>query len=633
MTPQELTPGEISFLFERIKKDIDRCNEAERKLFHYQDRKTWVECYKQRSRTLREAFDHNNEVYALFYGFISGECELTPELADIFAKEQLAMDVSRYDDPFIVVKGLQTLINYFLPSGDLSRILPLYNRLGWETSTTIRMGYEENFELALSCYKNILKHRDQYFSLTDPALRRLFFVAYHNIITVFASFNHPLMTLDETVPYLRELREFYYSDEVQKLDGNNDAIRSLVRYTQEQWLALEKNLEDSSPETINFFCDVAFTVYDNQLKADGDLYEISSEAVIARQRALVVRGSITYTEAIKYLLDYYEERRRRTKDITIPENYEIDRNFYFQSRIPATIFNLFDQDPDCDPEFKHNTIRYLIECKNEFFKKITRSTSNYSPYINESLADWTLQVFEQLETIEEKEEILFNNIINRQIATYFHSHMVETISEMFVDSLFKYRPDLLLPVVEAHSVSELHDLTDGIREYIRKSALLHDIGKNFIPDVINMQTRRLTDEEFAVIKKHPRIGAESIDEDFILYHDIILGHHRSYDCRSGYPMEFDPSGSSVKIIIDLIAICDSLDAATDYLGRNYAIRKDLSTVVRELREGAGTRYNPDLVALIETDEDLYNRLNELITHGREDLYYDLFLEQFMEKQK
>lgn len=632
MSAQELTPEGVSFIFERYKNDIDRCSEAERKLFHFQDRDAWVECYKERSRAIREAFDHNNELSTSLFAYISGEKQLTPELAEALFKAQMELSVNRYDDPFLAVKGLKMLINYYLPSGDLTILLPLYNRLGWEASTTIRMGYEENFELAFSAYKYIIDHKDKYATFTDPGIRRLFFVAYHNIITVFPSFNHPYTTLDDSVAYMKELKELFHSEVVQTLDADNEVIRDLYLYTHEQFLSLEKGLEHASPESVDYYCNLALRVYDVQLERDGDLYKISSEAVIARQRALAIRGEISYTDAIKYLLSYYDERQLRTKDLPIPENFEVDSNFYFESRVPVAIFNLFDNAPDCDPDFRRDTLRYVVKRKDEFFNKLTRSTSNYSPYINESLADWSIKVFGQLETTEEKEDIIFNNIINRQIPTFFHSHMVEVIAGMFADSMFEHRPDLLLPLVEAHSVDELKELSEGIREYIRKAALLHDIGKNFIPDVINKQTRRLTDEEFAVIQKHPRIGAESIDEDFILYHDIILGHHRSYDGRSGYPFDFDPTKSNVRIIIDLIAICDSLDAATDYLGRNYAIRKDLPTVMKELRASSGTRYNPDLVALIDTDPLLYSRLNDLITHGREEIYYSLFSEHFMEKQ-
>lgn len=633
MSLQELTPEGVASVFEQYKNDADRCREAEIRLFRFQERDSWIECYKTRSRAIREAFEHNNELSSTLFAYIAGEKALTAELAEAIFNEQMALDVSRYDDPFLAVKLLKMLIDFYLPTGDLVHLLPLYNRLGWEASTTMRMGYEENFDLAFSSYRFIIDHRYSYASFSDISLRRLFFVAYYNIICVFPSFNHPFLSLDDSVSYMKELKLFYHSDIVRSLDADNDVINNLYRYTHEQFLSLEKDLEKALPETIKYYCDLALRVYDVQLGLSGDLYKVSPEAVISRQRALAIRKEITYTAAIQNLLEYYNERRRRTRGMPIPEDFEIDSNFYFESRIPVAIFNLFDNAPDCDPEFKRNTLRYVIKCKDEFFDALTRSTSNYSPYINESLADWSLKVFCQLETIEEKEHIIFNNIINRQISTFFHSHMVEVIAVFFVDSMLEHRPDLLLPVVEAHSVNELKELTEEIREYIRKAALLHDIGKNFIPDVINKQTRRLTDEEFAVIRKHPRIGAEAIDEDFILYHDIILGHHRSYDCRSGYPFDFDPSHSNLKIIIDLIAICDSLDAATDYLGRNYAIRKDMTTVLKELREGAGTRYNPDLVSLLDSDKVLYSKLDDLITHGREDLYYTLFSEHFMEKKQ
>ena len=62
----------------------------------------------------------------------------------------------------------------------------------------------------------------------------------------------------------------------------------------------------------------------------------------------------------------------------------------------------------------------------------------------------------------------------------------------------------------------------------------------------------------------------------------MLGHHKTYDGKGGYPLEFDNLNSKYKSAIDLISISDSIDAATDVLGRNYANGKNFYSLLDEL---------------------------------------------------
>ena len=69
-----------------------------------------------------------------------------------------------------------------------------------------------------------------------------------------------------------------------------------------------------------------------------------------------------------------------------------------------------------------------------------------------------------------------------------------------------------------------------------------------------------------------------------------------------------------------------MDAATDMLGRNYAKGKNFATLVGELKDGAGTKYNPKIVEFIEKNEDLYYDLEYLTQYGRQDVYYRAYKE-------
>ena len=72
---------------------------------------------------------------------------------------------------------------------------------------------------------------------------------------------------------------------------------------------------------------------------------------------------------------------------------------------------------------------------------------------------------------------------------------------------------------------------------IHIAAHLHDIGKIGVPDSVLNKEGKLTDEEFAYIKKHPIIGAEILGKSHKLSEmsDIVLMHHERFDGK-GYPI-------------------------------------------------------------------------------------------------
>nr|MCR5801186.1 hypothetical protein [Lachnospiraceae bacterium] len=136
----------------------------------------------------------------------------------------------------------------------------------------------------------------------------------------------------------------------------------------------------------------------------------------------------------------------------------------------------------------------------------------------------------------------------------------------------------------------------------------------------------LLDDEFALIKNHFSIGAEVAKEHASIreYADVIKGHHLWYDCSRGYPMEFDTFKSPYKTIIDIVLAADCLDAATDTVGRSYNKGKTFEDYAKEVEEGAGTRYAPFLVDLLN-NPDAKRDINYLLTERRNKLYHDTFM--------
>ena len=98
------------------------------------------------------------------------------------------------------------------------------------------------------------------------------------------------------------------------------------------------------------------------------------------------------------------------------------------------------------------------------------------------------------------------------------------------------------------------------QELIHTAALLHDIGKFIFPDSILFAERKLTDEEWEIVKLHPEQGAKLVRriEGYGPVADIIYCHHERYDGNGYYkvPLEQIPLGSRI------IAAADTYDVMT-----------------------------------------------------------------------
>ncbi len=147
-------------------------------------------------------------------------------------------------------------------------------------------------------------------------------------------------------------------------------------------------------------------------------------------------------------------------------------------------------------------------------------------------------------------------------------------------------------------------------EKIHIAAHLHDIGKIGIPDAILNKEGRLTDEEFAYIKKHPVIGANILGRSHRLSElsDIVLMHHERYDGK-GYPL--GKSGVDIPIGARIIAICDSIDAITS--NRCYRKAHSFTYCYEEIEKNLGKMYDPIVGRyVLDNWEEIINMQKEAV---------------------
>ncbi len=117
----------------------------------------------------------------------------------------------------------------------------------------------------------------------------------------------------------------------------------------------------------------------------------------------------------------------------------------------------------------------------------------------------------------------------------------------------------------AHKTDK-YPLSQAEINLISTASALHDIGKIGVPEAVLNKPGRFTDEEFAIMKSHSKMGADMLadlpikDEPLVKYaYDICRWHHERYDGR-GYPDGL--AGEDIPISAQVVALADVYDALT-----------------------------------------------------------------------
>lgn len=205
-----------------------------------------------------------------------------------------------------------------------------------------------------------------------------------------------------------------------------------------------------------------------------------------------------------------------------------------------------------------------------------------------------------LDTKENREDDIINVLKNAEDDMYrnktlekesVRSNMIHTI----ITTLHEKNPR-----EEGHSkrVSEICQQIGkaiGLPEIeVRKlkvGGLLHDIGKIAIEEGILNKPSKLTEQEWEEIKRHPEIGYRilSSSHEMLELTEYILSHHERWDGK-GYPKGL--KGEEIPQMARIIGLADSYDAMTSERSYRKALSEDV--VLREIRENAGTQFDPEI---------------------------------------
>jgi len=149
----------------------------------------------------------------------------------------------------------------------------------------------------------------------------------------------------------------------------------------------------------------------------------------------------------------------------------------------------------------------------------------------------------------------------------------------------------------AGSLARHIGLRDEQLHAVVRAAELHDVGKVLVPDAILNKPGDLSEDELALMRRHAIAGwlilRESAESDAIAA--LVRSSHERWD-GMGYPDGL--AGEAIPLGARIITICDAFDAMTHE--RPYRSARSGAEALAELRQGAGVRYDPTLVAVFLT---------------------------------
>jgi putative nucleotidyltransferase with HDIG domain len=128
-------------------------------------------------------------------------------------------------------------------------------------------------------------------------------------------------------------------------------------------------------------------------------------------------------------------------------------------------------------------------------------------------------------------------------------------------------------------------------------ALLHDVGKIRVPDEILNKPGKLTEEEWAIVRRHPEDGQQMLDRVGGALSEvgaIVRSHHERWD-GGGYPDGL--AGTDIPLGSRIISVCDAFSAMTTT--RSYRPARPVAEALAELRACSGTQFDPRVVSALE----------------------------------
>ncbi len=627
-----VTKENITEFYEKYIRNLEREMALNELLLKAEDEESFLENLRSKSKKFRRLYIENEAMLNLYLRpILERENDITEEIAD-----ELLLQLNRvyrlgYCDRVICIRPAVILEKYYRERGERDKWISTTHILGGFYS---RYSETEEAKKSLACYDRVRKKFADYFQIDNWDIRL-------NIL--FAFFNYPIVMLnsrsdfgrsnsDENPEYQEqlirevELANTVYDDpRVRAQDGEKydlDELRDELNYDiYGNWICGSDGSDEMCPKMLEKSLQMLHKLYEEALQENSNPFEMTEKIYCNYWKLLYRNGDITTEEYVDKILAYADYTWEHS---SLADDEEYTETRYYQVNMHHLPNLVCVDEVRNDPQLLAKVKAYLLPHFKTFVESLPRSDKQDS--VNVGLKQTMVELAKNLGADEVDFHYLLNILIQRDESLMIQTTVVKRLALTILNRILEAKPELLIGTFGAQSVVEVLEKREEYEEFLSRAAILYDIGKCDFLEITDLQSRRLEPEEKELIHKHPQVGYEilkqvHVDENIC---EVALGHHKSYDGKSGYPQDFDNTASDVRFFIDLIRICDCMDAATDEFGRVYSQSKTMEVFVNELTLGAGYLYNPEIVELIRNDRQLFNNLDYICCAGRIAFYYEAY---------
>ena len=620
------TAPDFSSIFERLRNNIIDYNKYNDSIFLIHDHNEWIQFFLRRAEHHHEIFAENKQLINSVKSYFTSSHTNIPHEAyhSLFLAYLDFMDKEPYvDDAFLNLEICDILeqhysnTNHADSTNNILRIKLWQGYAYWSVYVLTRDSVyaQKSKACYLACFNNT--------NTSLPYQYRARFTSATNLISISWMTGH-FTSLSEHIKYRNTLQEMLRNDSVSnQLIGPKNLFTTKKRLRMDNDnLARNVGIVDSVSIPKHFTDSIIRSIV---LRND-TLPALTSMVYYNNLLFKTCLGQIDYTEALKQSMRRYKiERKLLHTHLADTELLNFILKYF-----TISMFN--DRANISYRQKRSNVLRF---CRDIVTAYQRRKDQQYATSYIHNLEK--LVTYDRLiKYLNAKERIDFLNkmYVATQVTTYAHCVHVAKLADVVTDAVLKYDPQLFCNTLGHQDVRSVKKHRKEYQDFAHNAAMYHDLGKNSLTSLITNECRPTTDLEYSIIKTHSDRGMKylSITPELQRYHDTTLGHHKWYNGKGGYPANYDNTQSKVRIMTDIVTLCDCMQAATEKIGRNYKTEKPFSRLMGELNRDAGTRYNPQLVNLINQHPDIYTRLQELVEDGWLEIYYNIYSQFFKQDE-
>lgn len=273
---------------------------------------------------------------------------------------------------------------------------------------------------------------------------------------------------------------------------------------------------------------------------------------------------------------------------------------------------------------------YILKKAMEIVERVLGRAKDMEPYLGGYQTNYcVLMLINSASTIVDFDSFQ-NTVLSATIyankALYVHTMMVKEISCVLLSYILEHDPHYV-DGVGGYEWENSQEYKDKMIMLMEKSVLFHDIGKYFCLDYVSNSSRNLTDDEFKIIMEHPanfsKIYQGEMSREVECVHDCALFHHLWYNEKGGYPRGKHTANQP---FVNIISIADSIDAATDNIGRPYGQGKTLGDLLEEFEGMRDSRYSGYICDLLHVEE-VKAEIERILDERRREIYCNIYAEQ------